>query len=84
MIALTEAQLAALQWLKDHNGEGSVQRGRRILAAGTIAPVRMATWRALEGADMVTIGEGRIVVTQRGLAMPWHEPSADYDAEEER
>ncbi|XUM19816.1 hypothetical protein ACRAVF_19315 [Bradyrhizobium oligotrophicum S58] len=53
VVQLTEAQRAALRWLKAHNGDGVFDRDGVLLAAGERAPVMRSTWNALAEAGFV-------------------------------
>ena len=44
---LTEAQRAALRWLRQHNSDGIFDVNGVLLAAGELAPVMRSTWNAL-------------------------------------
>lgn len=59
---MTEAQTAALKWLRERNGTGIWEKpGATVLiAAGERAPHTRSTWNALRAAGLVTI-EGRRV-----------------------
>lgn len=58
VVQLTEAQRAALRWLKSHNGDGVFDTGGVLLAAGENAPVMRSTWNKLRDAGFVEIYEG--------------------------
>lgn len=58
-IPLTEAQRAALRWLKEHNGDGMFDVHRVLLAAGESAPAMYTTWVKLEEAGFVEFYQGR-------------------------
>jgi len=53
MSAPTDAQLAALKWLRNRNGDGVFDRNQVLLAAGERAPVMRATWSRLEALGLV-------------------------------
>jgi hypothetical protein len=44
---LTEAQRAALRWLRQHNGDGMFDVNGVLLAGGELAPVMRSTWNKL-------------------------------------
>lgn len=48
VIRLTEAQRAALRWLKEHTGDGLFDNCGVLVAAGERAPVMRSTWNHLE------------------------------------
>jgi len=52
---LTEAQRAALKWLREHNGTGIFDKNGVLLAAGELAPFMRSTWSALRDAGLVDI-----------------------------
>lgn len=56
---MSESTRNALQWLKDHNGDGVFMRGNVVLAAGEVAPFRWVTWKSL-------IAEGKCEAYQVG------------------
>jgi len=45
---MTQSQREALQWLRDHHGDGVIDRQGCILAAGERAPFQRVTWTRLE------------------------------------
>lgn len=50
----TDAQLAALKWLLNRNGDGVFERNNSVLlAAGERAPVMRGTWNALAKVGLV-------------------------------
>lgn len=49
----TNAQLSALLWLRNRNGDGVFDRNQVLTAAGQRAPYMRGTWSALERAEMV-------------------------------
>lgn len=65
---LTEAQRAALRWLKAHNGDGLFDDDGVLLAAGESAPVMRSTWNHLERTGFVEFYSGgkRLRVVARG------------------
>lgn len=46
-VEITKAQREALQWLREHNGDGVFMRGNIVMAAGKIGPHKWSTWKAL-------------------------------------
>ena len=66
------AQLSALKWLRNRNGDGVFEVNNQVLvAAGERAPVMRATWNRLEALGYVErykLGR-RLRVTQSGLAV---------------
>lgn len=67
----TEAQRAALKWLRDRGCEGVFgKRGGVLLAAGDWAPFNRSTWNALKDAGLVYWDSKirRCRVTAAGLA----------------
>lgn len=67
--ALTQSQVAALKWLKEHNGDGYFDKFGVVLAAGESAPFMRSTWNALRDAGLIEFynpagkGRGRIRVS---------------------
>lgn len=53
VIQLTEAQRAALRWLREHNGDGLFDKCGVLVAAGERAPVMRSTWNLLRDARFV-------------------------------
>lgn len=49
----TPAQLSALKWLRNRNGDGVFDRNQVLIAAGERAPVMRSTWSRLEGFGLV-------------------------------
>jgi hypothetical protein len=67
----TEAQRAALKWLRNHGSQGVFSiRGSSLLAAGEWAPFTRHTWNALRDAGLVWWDKGRkrVTVTANGFA----------------
>lgn len=52
-MTLTKSQQAALNWLREHNGDGLFDRYGVLVAAGERAPVMRSTWNALRDAGLV-------------------------------
>jgi hypothetical protein len=50
---LTRAQSDALNWLRDHSGDGCLDKCGVVLAGGESAPVMRSTWNALRDAGLV-------------------------------
>lgn len=50
---LTDAQRAALKWLKEHNGDGLFGKDGVLIAAGERAPFMRSTWNALRDLGLV-------------------------------
>lgn len=67
-MALTSAQLSALKWLRNRNGDGVFDRHQVLTAAGERAPVMRATWTKLEHAGLVERyhNNRRLRVTESG------------------
>lgn len=68
---LTKAQVDALDWLREHNGEGTFTRDGTLLAAGEIAPVMRTTWNILASVGAVEFyggktGRARLRLPHRG------------------
>lgn len=53
MTAPTAAQLAALKWLRNRNGDGVFDRNQVLIAGGEPAPVMRSTWTRLERFGLV-------------------------------
>lgn len=50
----TDAQLSALKWFINRNGDGLFEKNRQVLvAAGERAPIMRATWNRLEALGLV-------------------------------
>lgn len=58
VVQLTEAQRAALRWLREHNGDGLFDNNGVLLAAGERAPVMRSTWNKLRDIGFVEFYEG--------------------------
>lgn len=52
-MTLTDAQKAALKWLKNRGGDGVFDRTQCLIAAGERAGVNRSTWSKLEAFGMV-------------------------------
>jgi hypothetical protein len=64
---MTEAQRAALKWLREHGGNGIFgTRGGVLLAGGEWAPFMRSTWNALERTALVQKRGKRLFVTTEG------------------
>lgn len=50
---MTKSQLAALEWLREHNGTGVFDKNGVLLAAGELAPFTRSTWNALRDAGKI-------------------------------
>jgi DNA-binding MarR family transcriptional regulator len=59
VVQLTEAQRAALRWLREHNGDGVFDVNHVLLAAGENAPVMRSTWNKLSEAGFVEFYQDR-------------------------
>ena len=63
---MTESQILALKWLKEHTGDGAFNKYGVVLAAGETAPFMRITWNALKDLGLVEFynpydkGYGRI------------------------
>lgn len=75
MGGLTDAQRRALDWLKDHGGDGCFDRHGIAFAQGETAPFARSTWNELERAGLIEFyggkaaglkGFGRLRVTPAG------------------
>jgi hypothetical protein len=70
---MTEAQRAALKWLRDHGGDGVFGKKTVVLAGGEWAPFSRSTWNHLRDAELVEFygppgGSGtRVRVTKFGV-----------------
>ena len=66
---LTPAMVAALRWLREHNGDGVFDNHGVVLAAGELAPFTRSTWNALRDRGFVEMykptgkGRGRLRLT---------------------
>lgn len=56
---MTKSQLAALEWLREHNGTGVFDKNGVLLAAGELAPFTRSTWNALRDAGKIEITRAR-------------------------
>jgi len=67
----TAAQLSALKWLHNRNGDGVFDRNQVLTAAGERAPVRRSTWSKLERLGMVEryLNNRRVRITETGRAV---------------
>jgi len=70
-MSATVAQLSALKWLRNRNGDGVFDRNQVLLAAGERAPVMRATWSRLEALGFVEryLNNRRLRVTAQGAAV---------------
>lgn len=68
---MTPAQTQALKWLREHSGDGCLDKNGVVLAAGETAPFMRSTWNALRDAGLIEFyfrgvnggkGRGRIRV----------------------
>lgn len=72
MTSLTKAEVTALKWLGDHNGDGLFDKNGVLLAAGESAPVMRSTWNHLSASGHVELyrpgdkGRGRLRMTDLG------------------
>lgn len=68
---ITEAQRAALKWLRERNGDGVFDRNGILLAAGESAPFMRSTWNALRDHGLVEFynpaakGYGRVRIVPK-------------------
>lgn len=66
----TTAQLAALKWLRNRNGDGVfAEKSNKavLIAGGERAPIMRGTWSRLEACGLVErYGAGRLRVTAAG------------------
>ena len=66
---LSPAMVAALRWLREHNGDGMFDRHGDLLAGGELAPVMRCTWNRLRDVGLVEMykptdkGRGRLRLT---------------------
>ncbi len=67
----TKAQLSALKWLRNRNGDGVFDKHQVLMAAGESAPVMRATWNALERCGLVEfhLNRRRVRVTATGACV---------------
>lgn len=68
----TDAQLAALKWFLNRNGDGLFEKNRQVLvAAGERAPIMRSTWNALAALGLVEfyIDGKRLRTTDAGRAV---------------
>lgn len=68
---VTDAQKAALKWLRSRGCDGVFDRNQVFVAAGQRAPVMRATWTRLEEAGLVEryLNNRRMKVTVAGMAL---------------
>lgn len=64
----TTAQLSALKWLLNRNGDGVFDRFQVLVAGGERAPVMRSTWAHLESLGLVEryLNNRRVRVTDAG------------------
>lgn len=64
----TDAQLSALKWLRNRNGDGVFDRHQVLVAAGESAPVMRSTWSRLENHGFVEryLNNRRLRLTDAG------------------
>lgn len=65
----TDAQLSALKWFINRNGDGLFEKNRQVLvAAGERAPIMRSTWNALAALGLVEfyMDSKRLKVTPAG------------------
>lgn len=71
---LTRYQQAALDWLRQRNGDGCFDINGVLLAAGELAPIKRSTWNSLRDLGLVEFykptgkGRGRCRLTERAAA----------------
>lgn len=68
----TAAQLSALKWLINRNGDGLFEKNRQVLvAAGERAPIMRLSWNALSKLGLVEFyaDNKRVRVTDAGRAV---------------
>lgn len=68
----TDAQLKALKWFLNRNGDGMFEKNRQVLvASGERAPIMRSTWNALAGAGLVEfyVDGKRLRATDAGRAL---------------
>lgn len=67
----TDAQLAALKWLRNRNGDGVFDRNQVLVASGERAPVMRSTWSRLEGFGLIEryLNNRRARLTEAGRAV---------------
>ena len=68
MTTRTEAQRAALKWLRERGGEGVFGKRGVLLAAGEWAPFMRTTWNGLWDVGFIRIDGNRVRVTPGGFA----------------
>lgn len=64
----TRAQLAALKWLRNRNGDGVFDKNQVLVAACEKAPIMRGTWNKLESLGLAEfyMNRRRIKVTDSG------------------
>lgn len=66
---MTKSQFKALQWLREHGGDGIFDINGVVMAAGELAPFTRSTWNALRDLGKVEFynpngfGRGRLRVS---------------------
>lgn len=70
-MSASSAQLSALKWLRNRNGDGVFETNNTVLlAAGERAPVMRSTWNKLAAGGFVEFyAKRRLRVTQQGRAL---------------
>jgi hypothetical protein len=70
-MSATDAQLSALKWLINRNGDGLFDRNQVLVAAGERAPVMRSTWNALVklGYAEFYMDRRRVRVTAEGRSL---------------
>ncbi len=67
----TNAQISALLWLRNRNGDGVFDRNQVLVASGEKAPAMRGTWTKLASFEMVEfyMNKRRVRVTDFGNAV---------------
>ena len=66
---MSPSMIAAIKWLREHNGDGLFDKRGVVLAAGELAPFMRSTWNALRDVGLVEMykptgkGRGRLRLT---------------------
>lgn len=69
MAGITPAMANAIRTLRDHTGEGAIDKYGRVVAAGEILQVDAATWLRLMTLGLLEpAGELRVRLTEAGFA----------------
>lgn len=71
MTAITDAQRAALKWLRNRGGDGVFDRTQCLVARGQRAGVMRSTWSRLEQAGLIEryAENRRVRITRSGVLL---------------